>query len=493
MIFGRTRDRTVAMICYWLLVLSVTAVRGVRIANFMKRVAESRLPPPPAECTKVSAPCRCTEVYPREIVIECHKANLQEVEEAVMSVSSSKMQVLAIDIYNLVVTGSQYEFGDNFFSQHNAQPRALVVQDCKVKKGKHALSFSSDAFRGLEDTMVTLKVDCPMTPQSLDTVKKLRALHVLQLNQIPLPNLARLNFAQLIQLDLRYDDIGDIDDGAFVNTSQLEVLHLGYNNLKTIKMSWFQTLSNLKELTFPHNKISEIDGVFKGLTNLEHLDISHNGLTNVKSGLFEFLENLKLLKLESNRLTDVRADDFVGLENLEILSLHNNDLQTVHNNSMKSLANLKSLYLSRTCQQDSSKSNNVLTLKENAFAGLNRLKMLDMDCTLLFSLQSNLFKHTPELRYLILANTDVLEPLGNETFTHLNSLTHMYLAGFDLELLNDEAIFNPLVSLKELNLVTYTPALFQCRRTVPEWFENFLQVPKNFTIALPNCLPKVFQ
>lgn len=472
--------------------MTTVAVRGVRIANFMKRVAESRLPLPPAECTKISTPCRCTEVYPREIVIECHKANLQEVEEAVMSVSLSKMQVLAIDLYSLVVTGGQYEFGDNFFGQHNAQPRALVVQDCKVKKGKHALSFAPDAFRGLEDTMVTLKVDCPMTPQSLETVKKLRALHVLQLNQIPLSTLGPLNFAQLIQLDLRYDEIIEIDDHAFVDIPQLEVLHLGYNSLKTIKMSWFQTLTNLKELTFPHNKISDIDGVFKGLTNLEHLDISHNSLSQIKTGLFGFLENLKLLKLESNRLTDIRGEDFLGLENLEILSMHNNELHTVHNYSLKSLTNLKSLYLSRTCQ-DASKSSNVLTLKENAFAGLSRLRMLDMDCTLLFSIQPTLFMHTPELRYLILANADVLEPLTNETFTHLHTLTHMYLAGFDLELLVDETIFNPLISLKELNLVTYTPALFQCRRTVPEWFENFLQVSKNFTIALPNCLPKVFQ
>jgi len=82
--------------------------------------------------------------------------------------------------------------------------------------------------------------------------------------------------------------------------------------------------------------------------------------------------------------------------------------------------------------------------------------MLDLDCALLLSLGAQLFLHTPELKYLVLANAKLApQPqqaalLLNDTFRHLQSLTHIYLAGFDLNTLQDGTVFEPLTSLQVL-------------------------------------------
>jgi len=318
----------------------------------------------PVECSKTSSPCRCTEVYPREIVVECQRASLRDIEDALTHVNAQRMQILAVDLYTLQISQSRHTFSDGFFAQHGAQPRALVIDDCRVRNPHQPhrfseeqplqLHFEPDAFKALEDTLVTLKIDCPTTLASLQAIKKLRSLNVLKLSQMIMPSLGfdQLPFPSLYQLDLKHNSIRQIEsDSVFDQIPELENLQLDFNSLPSIKTTVFTKLQKLKELTMSHNGIETIQGTFENMPALEHLDLSHNKLRRLEHQVFAELNSLKILKLESNLLTELQQGYFTGLENLEVLSLHNNELQTVHNRSLEALANLKSLFLSRSCHQ----------------------------------------------------------------------------------------------------------------------------------------------
>uniref|UniRef100_A0A915HT16 Uncharacterized protein n=1 Tax=Romanomermis culicivorax TaxID=13658 RepID=A0A915HT16_ROMCU len=540
----------VCVIC-WFQILDASLTLSHYAKRFADDVYQQRnfLP----QCTKTTSPCRCTQVYPREIVIECKKATLKQVQDSMAAVSNTKMQILAVDIYGLILKKNnvENEFYDNFFAKHSAVPRALVVQDCRIERRRSStrrnsressssneeyqedsisyhsdpelrrqnendeilLNFAPDAFKSLEDILVTLKIDCPTSGQSLEAIKKLRLLNVLQLNHLKMmPEIDDLPFEHLIHLDLRKNGISKIGHQAFNPATQLENVNLAHNELKIFETSIFDKLINLNELDLSNNKITSIvqdNFSSSSLSSLEHLDLSRNLLTTLGRGILNKYQKLKILKLESNTLSEITTDQLDQLINLEILSLHDNPIHLIYNFSMQNLTNLKNLYLSQACISsnreksitDQENRMNFLKIDPQAFHGLINLQMLDFDCTIFQNLDGDIFNNTPNLKYLILANSQMINDnqdwLNENMFKNLKSLTHLYLAGFDLNLIKNETTFlEDLISLRELNLVNYTPIMPQCNGTPhPKWLDILLDVdyPRNFTVTLPNCLPNAYQ
>jgi Leucine-rich repeat (LRR) protein len=52
---------------------------------------------------------------------------------------------------------------------------------------------------------------------------------------------------------------------------------------------------------------------FKGLENLQHLDLSHNDLKTLKKAAFTPLKRLTWLSLKDNRLSRLHESSFAGL------------------------------------------------------------------------------------------------------------------------------------------------------------------------------------
>ncbi|XP_040892807.1 vasorin-like [Toxotes jaculatrix] len=91
------------------------------------------------------------------------------------------------------------------------------------------------------------------------------------------------------------------------------------------------------------NSLSQDD--FKGLVELEMLDLSQNELTEIPDGVFEMLSKLKNLDLSSNHITHISKDSFSGLVQLERLYLHSNRIQSIHMNAFEGLEMLLELKL----------------------------------------------------------------------------------------------------------------------------------------------------
>lgn len=84
---------------------------------------------------------------------------------------------------------------------------------------------------------------------------------------------------------------------------------------------------------------------FKGLGELQLLDLSQNELTEIPDGVFEMLSKLKNLDLSTNPITHISKDSFSGLVQLERLYLHANSIQSIHPEAFEGLEMLLELKL----------------------------------------------------------------------------------------------------------------------------------------------------
>ncbi|KAM7394617.1 hypothetical protein PAMP_021406 [Pampus punctatissimus] len=84
---------------------------------------------------------------------------------------------------------------------------------------------------------------------------------------------------------------------------------------------------------------------FRGLGELELLDLSQNELAEVPDSVFEMLSKLKNLDLSSNQITHISKESFSGLVQLERLYLHANRIQSIHLEAFDGLEMLLELKL----------------------------------------------------------------------------------------------------------------------------------------------------
>ncbi len=122
----------------------------------------------------------------------------------------------------------------------------------------------------------------------------------------------------------REDDlITELREGDFLGLSGLEWLNLTGNGLTALPEGVFFGLSSLSDISLFHNRLAELPaGIFAGLSRLHVLALGLNDLTALPEGAFSDLISLEWLGLESNDLTALPAGVFSGLANLNELNLN---------------------------------------------------------------------------------------------------------------------------------------------------------------------------
>uniref|UniRef100_A0A3B3CDP1 Vasorin a n=2 Tax=Oryzias melastigma TaxID=30732 RepID=A0A3B3CDP1_ORYME len=160
--------------------------------------------------------------------------------------------------------------------------------------------------------------------------------------------------------------IATVSKEDFKGLVELELLDLSQNELAEIPDGAFEMLSKLKNLDLSSNQITHISkDSFSGLVQLERLYLSANNIQSIHMDAFEDLEMLLELKLQGNRLTSLPHMDFpklllLDLSNNNIPNLGPSDLQTPHLEALK----VSSLGLT--------------TLDEELIASLRNLHELDL-------------------------------------------------------------------------------------------------------------------
>ncbi|PQJ09114.1 GTP-binding protein [Flavipsychrobacter stenotrophus] len=207
-----------------------------------------------------------------------------------------------------------------------------------------------------------------------------------RLKEVPI----ELNICTEIRyLDLFGNSIDEIPDW-FYRFKKLEHLSLRNNTLKELPTIVF-TLENIKYLNLSDNQIHEITGhYFRNLMSIEKVDISYNQITSIPSEKITYskcnslnikgnklqkfptavseIHTLEKLDLSENNINSIEDDAFEGLENLIELDLSFNKLQYLPS-SIGQLKKLKRLNL----------SGNEISSLPKEFENLTSLEFLDFN------------------------------------------------------------------------------------------------------------------
>ena len=163
-------------------------------------------------------------------------------------------------------------------------------------------------------------------------------------------------------LNLSSNLITGVESGSFYNLPKLITLDLSFNRLKTLSYDDVPSENGSVE----HNCSSSI---FRGLHNLENLNISHNNITYMSENSFCYLTQLKTLDLTGNYIQIFSHNAFKDLHNMVYLLLRDNSIMTIESSTFRSLYKVKHISL---------EDNHLTELDPDLFHGISNLVKLQL-------------------------------------------------------------------------------------------------------------------
>lgn len=238
----------------------------------------------------------------------------------------------------------------------------------------------------------------------------IRNLSVQNTQQVMLNNntFQGLGKVNLTVLDLSYNNMARIADGAFQWFPMLEYLSLEHNNIKHLTIGTFLGLESLKKLNLQlalakshASPLPVIDDYsFQPLVKLEYLYMVKTSFREITENIFYGLPNLRELNLgwSSTGLKIISNTTFVSLKGsplLHTLNLTGMGIKALSPGAFSSLGNLKTLVLSYNY------INQQLTGEE--FQGLNSIQEIILSFNQqMITLMPSSFIHVPTLKTLML-------------------------------------------------------------------------------------------
>ncbi|XP_049901611.1 vasorin-like [Epinephelus moara] len=216
-------------------------------------------------------------------------------------------------------------------------------------------------------------------------------------------------------------------------------LYIFQNGIDTLSQDDFKGLGELELLDLSQNELAEMpDGVFEMLAKLKNLDLSSNQITHISKGSFSGLVQLERLYLHANRIQSIHLEAFDGLEMLLELKLQGNQLTS-----------LPSLHFPRLLLLDLS-YNNIPTLGPSDLQTphLEALKVASLGLT---SVDEDLIASLGNLHELDISTNQLTEVPQALKQDSLKGLIKLSLAANPLGELKVED-FQKLSGLQELDL-----------------------------------------
>ena len=306
-------------------------------------------------------------------------------------------------------------------------------------------------------------------------------------------------YNDVMYLNLSCNEISYIDDGSFANLPQLKLLNLTKNYLTFINVEICFPATQLRELYLAENVFKKMPP-FRNLAKLEILDVAHNKFEEVTLNRFTVkLRNLKIIRLSGNNFSRIEDRAFKNLPrtltvfkcaqcqisylsenlfrnftNLEILDLNFNPLSLEQFSnlilSFNQSSNLTMLKLRGVVNKynlpshffDKLASTKLKTLffshcssygllKNNTFASLFYLEVLDMRRCELAGVEINAFSGLNNLRKLLLTYNGLSYTSISLSGLFPANLEILYLTGNGLREIKPND-FCDLTKLKELHL-----------------------------------------
>lgn len=130
---------------------------------------------------------------------------------------------------------------------------------------------------------------------------------------------------ELVDLDLSHNKLHTLDKKVFEHTPNLTKLNLSYNDLKVLNeltVLALTSVTGLQELDLSHTAIKSVSmSIFKSLVNLRILNLADNELTRVPDKLQLIGRSLISINLAQNPIERFTEDSFIGLKSLQNLNI----------------------------------------------------------------------------------------------------------------------------------------------------------------------------
>lgn len=216
--------------------------------------------------------------------------------------------------------------------------------------------------------------------EKLETLQKLDLSHS-DIEASDCCNLQLKNLRHLQYLNLSYNEPLGLEDQAFKECPQLELLDLAFTHLRVkAPHSPFQNLHLLRVLNLSHCLLDTSNQhLLAGLRDLRHLNLQGNSFQDgsiSKTNLLQTVGSLEILILSSCSLLSIDQQAFQGLGNVNHLDLSYNSLT---GDSMDALNHLKGIYLNLA-------SNNIRIIPPHLLPALSQQSTINLshnplDCT----------------------------------------------------------------------------------------------------------------
>jgi len=187
------------------------------------------------------------------------------------------------------------------------------------------------------------------------------------ITNIPLDTFQFPGSDTMVSLHISYNQIGNIETGAFRNLTSLRYMYASHNRLEYLQANLFQGLTSLEYLDISSNNIRSTESeTFRDLYNLQTMILSENNLSGELSGVLgNYMSNLVTLHVSKNRLESV--DERLEFPNLETLNLDSNSILRLGANAFDALSELQTANLA---------INNISVLHSSTFSTNRALRTL---------------------------------------------------------------------------------------------------------------------
>lgn len=257
------------------------------------------------------------------------------------------------------------------------------------------------------------------------------------------PNIPRVicdTFPNLERVTLFDTGLSEISDNSFAGCTQMTLLDLTSNRIRTISSNAFASLTNLEFLYLEQNDIGTLpENVFANQQELILLDLSYNPFDGgIPNGVFQPLSDLRTLFLGFSNLNAINSQWFTSNPNLDYLYLPGNRIELTET-SFTGLSRVTYLNLAR---------NNINDIPEGTFAPLESLLYLYLYANNFTELEADFFPNLPNLQYLDISENPTFA-IRDGAFRGLSSLTSISISSCRIRLLSSNA-FEGLDSLNTL-------------------------------------------
>lgn len=183
-------------------------------------------------------------------------------------------------------------------------------------------TFTNISYNDTEETVTSLNHPDPHNTTIVTFTKS----HIPQI-----PPLIFDYFPNVQHFEMQYCMLRVLMPNTFVNATDLIHLQLGRNNLTELRYGALRGLGNLTHLELAHNQIRQVsDRAFVAVTQLKILDLSHNCIEVLGDVTFSELVALETLLLDFNRIVRVEKLWFKMTKKILFISLTHNHINFIH-------------------------------------------------------------------------------------------------------------------------------------------------------------------